>query len=369
MVLDNRKSSDFRSRRSRVGGPLFAFGLVVLLCGLCSARRCVAQAADQVGNQTPYQQAGQSTDQQTGQMSDQQTMSAEQIIGILEQEPDLLASIKSLVAQKSGTDPGTISDQAIYDRIHQDASLRDLATQELIKRGYNPNPIALNSNSPNAANARPTKTAVPQVPNPSPTQALPYENPDNPQVQRQPSPYNNLPSVSDLYTQFSSTDTEGKLRRFGSTAFLVGTGNANELPMDLPVGPDYVLGSGDNLVVNLWGGHSDRLSLTIDRQGQIALPEAGTITIDGLTIAQAQSAIQKALSTQFQGEHVEISLGRLRTVRVYVVGDVQRPGAYDVSSLSTPLSALYAAGGPTSRGSLRILRQYRGKQLVREIDL
>jgi protein involved in polysaccharide export with SLBB domain len=139
--------------------------------------------------------------------------------------------------------------------------------------------------------------------------------------------------------------------------------------MDLPVGPDYVLGVGDNIVANLWGGHSERLSLTIDRQGQIALPEAGTITIDGLTIAQAQSAIQKALSTQFQGEHVEISLGRLRTVRVYVVGDVQRPGAYDVSSLSTPLSALYAAGGPTSRGSLRVLRQFRGKQLVREFDL
>ena len=56
-------------------------------------------------------------------------------------------------------------------------------------------------------------------------------------------------------------------------------------------------------------------------------------------------------------------------MRVYVVGDVQRPGAYDVSSLSTPLSALYAAGGPTSRGSLRILRQYRGSQLVRQIDL
>ncbi|MDR3735779.1 MAG: SLBB domain-containing protein, partial [Acidobacteriaceae bacterium] len=107
----------------------------------------------------------------------------------------------------------------------------------------------------------------------------------------------------------------------------------------------------------------------IDRQGQIALPEAGTITLDGLTIAQAQSAIQKALGTQFREERVEISLGRLRSVRVYVVGDVQRPGAYDVSSLSTPLSALYAAGGPTSRGSLRILRQYRGKQLVREIDL
>jgi protein involved in polysaccharide export with SLBB domain len=111
------------------------------------------------------------------------------------------------------------------------------------------------------------------------------------------------------------------------------------------------------------------LSRAIDRQGQIQLPEAGTIMVNGMTITQAESAIQKALDTQFKGEHVEISLGRLRTVRVYVVGDVQRPGAYDVSSLSTPLSALYAAGGPTSRGSLRTLRQLRDKQLIRQVDL
>jgi protein involved in polysaccharide export with SLBB domain len=202
---------------------------------------------------------------------------------------------------------------------------------------------------------------------------------DEPQQIQRPSPYADLPSLRDLYTQIPSAGP--KLRRFGSDVFVIGPGNVNELPFvtgpgnvnelptDLPVGPDYVLGTGDGLVVNMWGGHSERLIVAIDRQGQIALPEAGTITIDGLTIAQAQSAIQKALSTQFEGEHVEISLGRLHTVRVYVVGDVQRPGAYDVSSLSTPLSALYAAGGPTSRGSLRILRQYRGKQLVREIDL
>jgi protein involved in polysaccharide export with SLBB domain len=176
-----------------------------------------------------------------------------------------------------------------------------------------------------------------------------------------------MPSLHDLYTQIPSGG--GGLQRFGSDAFLFGTGNANELPMDLPAGPDYVLGPGDSLIVNMWGGQSNRLERNIDRQGQIELPEAGTIMINGLTIAQAQSAIQQALSTQFQNEHVEISLARLRTVRVYVVGDVQRPGAYDVSSLSTPLSALYAAGGPTSRGSLRILRQYRGNQLVREIDL
>jgi protein involved in polysaccharide export with SLBB domain len=188
-----------------------------------------------------------------------------------------------------------------------------------------------------------------------------------PQEIQQPNPYNNLPSLYDLYTQIPSSG--GKLQRFGSDAFVVGTGNANELPMDLPAGPDYVLGPGDDLIVNMWGGQSSRLSRTIDRQGQIDLPEAGTVMINGMTIAQAQIVIQQALSLQFNNEHVEISLGRLRTVRVYVVGDVQRPGAYDVSSLSTPLSALYAAGGPTSRGSLRVLRQYRGTQLVREIDL
>jgi protein involved in polysaccharide export with SLBB domain len=370
VVLDNHRNSDCKARRNQAGGQLFTAVLGVFLCGVIAAQSCDAQAPDQSGDQQAGQatelQTDQATDQPEGQAAaDQQTMSAEQIIGILQQEPDVLAKIKMQATQQSGVDPGAMSDEAIHDRIRQDPALRDLATKELVKRGYGINPTVPN---PNPANARSAKRTMPQPPKPLGTQAPPpYEDPDNPQVQHRISPYGNLPSLRELYSQFPSM--ERKLRRFGSDAFILGTGNTNELPMDLPVGPDYVLGSGDNVAVNLWGGRSDRLSRTIDRQGQIALPEAGTITIDGLTIAQAQSAIQKALSTQFQGEHVEISLGRLRTVRVYVVGDVQRPGAYDVSSLSTPLSALYAAGGPTSRGSLRILRQYRGKQLVREIDL
>ncbi len=325
------------------------------------------QTQGQQPGQTPSQQTGQTPSQQPGQTPNQQTMSPEQIVGILEQEPDILDTIKIQVAQQSGVDPSTISDVAIYTRIRQDLSLRDLATKELLRRGYTIDLGALNSNLSNTGNAPSTAVTGRQAPKPSPAQILPYENPDDSQAQRRLSPYVNMPSLSDLYSQFPARET--KLRRFGSDAFLIGTGNANELPMDLPAGPDYVLGSGDNLIVNMWGGQSNRLSRIIDRQGQIALPEAGTIMIDGMTIEQAQSAIQKALDTQFQGEHVEISLGRLRTVRVYVVGDVQRPGAYDVSSLSTPLSALYAAGGPTDRGSLRILRQYRGKQLIRQVDL
>jgi protein involved in polysaccharide export with SLBB domain len=182
-----------------------------------------------------------------------------------------------------------------------------------------------------------------------------------------PTRYVDYPSLSGLYTQVPSRG--GAVERFGSEIFAFGSGNAETVPMDLPVGPDYVLGIGDSLTVNLWGVHSDHLNLTIDRQGQVVLPEAGPITINGLTLGQAQIAIQKALSTQFQDVHVEISMGRLRSIRVYVMGDVQRPGAYDVSSLATPLSALFAAGGPTARGSMRVMRVYRADKLVREIDL
>ena len=84
---------------------------------------------------------------------------------------------------------------------------------------------------------------------------------------------------------------------------------------------------------------------------------------------EVQESVQKTLRTQFRNVSADISLSRLRTIRVYVVGDVVRPGAYDISSLSTPLNALFAAGGPTGRGSLRILKHFRGNDLVEEVDV
>src|SRR4029077_11967874 len=83
---------------------------------------------------------------------------------------------------------------------------------------------------------------------------------------------------------------------------------------------------------------------------------------------EVQFSIQRVLRTQFRDVSVDVSLSRLRTIRVYIVGDVAQPGAYDISSLSTPLNALFAAGGVTGRGSLRALKHYRGKQLVQEVD-
>jgi protein involved in polysaccharide export with SLBB domain len=190
---------------------------------------------------------------------------------------------------------------------------------------------------------------------------------DHPVIRRRVNPYAEVPSLYDLYAQISRRSPV--LARFGEDVFRNGTGNFDELPMDLPVGPDYVLGPGDGLSIELWGGISQRLQRVVDREGRVALPEAGAIQVTGRSLGDVQQLVQSVLRSEFRDVHADVSLARLRTVRVYVVGDVLRPGAYDVSSLSTPLNALYQAGGPTARGSLRILRVYRGPQLTGEIDL
>jgi protein involved in polysaccharide export with SLBB domain len=190
---------------------------------------------------------------------------------------------------------------------------------------------------------------------------------DQPPLTRRPNPYADVPSLYDLYSQYSRGPRV--LDRFGMDVFSNGTGNFDQLPMDVPAGADYVLGPGDGLSVDLWGGVSQRLRRLVDREGKVALPEVGTIQVAGRTLGDVQHLVQTALRSQFRNVEADVSLSRLRTVRVYVVGDVQYPGAYDVSALSTALNALYEAGGPTSGGSLRILKHYRGKQLVEDVDV
>lgn len=183
---------------------------------------------------------------------------------------------------------------------------------------------------------------------------------------RQPNPYADVPSLYDLYVQAASS--AGPLERFGLDVFRKGEANPAYLPMDLPVGPDYVVGPGDSLSIDLWGAVSQRLLRTVDREGRVSLPEVGPILVSGRNLGDAQQEVQRVLRTQFRDVSADVSLQRLHTVRVYVVGDVFSPGAYDVSSLSTPLNALFAAEGVTQQGSLRRLQHYRGKQLIEEID-
>ena len=188
-----------------------------------------------------------------------------------------------------------------------------------------------------------------------------------PMLRHRPNPYADVPSLYDLYAQYSKRSP--RLERFGADVFRNGTGNLDELPMDLPAGPDYVVGPGDGLTINLTGGISQRLQRVVDREGRLALPEVGAVEVSGRSLGDVQHLVQTVLRGQFRGVDADVSLSRIRTVRVYVTGDVERAGAYDVSSLSTPLNALYLAGGPTSGGSLRILRHYRGKQLIQQVDV
>ncbi len=200
------------------------------------------------------------------------------------------------------------------------------------------------------------------------SQPRPLSLPMQPLLRHRPNPYADIPSLYDLNAQYSK-HSPLPLGRFGDDVFQNGTGNLDELPMDLPVGPEYVVGPGDGLTVDIWGSIAQRLQRVVDRSGRVDLPEVGTVEVSGKSLGDVQHIVQTVLRGQFRNASADVSLSRLRSVRVYVVGDVERPGAYDISSLSTPLNALYAAGGPTSQGSLRTLRHYRGDHLVQEVDV
>ncbi|HEY6388618.1 MAG TPA: SLBB domain-containing protein [Candidatus Acidoferrum sp.] len=183
---------------------------------------------------------------------------------------------------------------------------------------------------------------------------------------RRANPYSDIPSLYDMYVQAS--ERQRPTERFGLDVFRNNSNDPEAIPMDLPVGPDYVLGPGDSLEIDLWGGVSQRMYRVVDREGRVSLPEAGPLLVSGRSLGEVQLAVQQVLRTEYRDVSADVSLSKLRTVRVYVVGDVAQPGAYDISSLSTPLNALFAAGGVTARGSLRALKHLRGKQLVEEVD-
>ena len=195
--------------------------------------------------------------------------------------------------------------------------------------------------------------------------------PPRPQTEKGPSqeqyPLRNLPALRDLYTQAPVDET--KLERFGAALFRNSAAVADKSTLSVPVGPDYVLGPGDELVIDYWGASSQHIQRSVDREGRVSIPEAGSVVVAGRTLAEVQQTIQKMLSHQLRGISVDVTLGKLRTVRVYVVGDVKNPSAYDISSLSTALSGLIAAGGPTETGSYRTVKHFRGKTLVEEVDL
>jgi len=158
------------------------------------------------------------------------------------------------------------------------------------------------------------------------------------------------------------------IRQYGYALF--GTTVSTFAPVDdIPVGPDYVLGPGDDLMINVWGPTDSFMVRTVDRNGRIVLPRIGDLRVWGLTFSQADRLIREQLSRYFRGYQTSVTMGRLRTVRVHVVGEVCQPGSYVLSSLSNLTTALFSAGGPTKLGSLRDIRLLRNGRLVGTLDL
>ena len=324
-------------------------------------------------------------------------LSANEIIQILQENPDVLAEAKAEIVSQLrdrgyNVSERDITDDRLFSQIRSDDRVRQLAANELAKRGFGPaqeteqapdeqivprpatRPAKQSANRPakrpeqsaaisaERATARHSRTAGNQ--NGQPRQRKPQTDKAPSQEQY---PLRNLPALRDLYTQ--ATVDETKLERFGAALFRNSAAVADKSTLSVPVGPDYILGPGDELVIDYWGTSSQHIQRSVDREGRIAIPEAGSTVVAGRTLGEVQQTIQKMLSHQLRGISVDVTLGKLRTVRVYVVGDVKNPAAYDISSLSTALSALIAAGGPTETGSYRTVKHYRGKALVEEVDL
>ncbi|HXE04620.1 MAG TPA: SLBB domain-containing protein [Bryobacteraceae bacterium] len=396
-----------------------------LLC-LAGAHVCFSQSmidekpADAVAQQSasPTNTATANSESSSADVS----MPTEALIQVLRNNPQIMVEVKSVIAddaQQRGVSiqPDALTDQQVYSQLETSATLRASVTEFLRARGYiseadiehagqayqrsSGNPAAGASSASRASNeANPAigaggddeedfaadklnlLTDVPPGAATSPQKAGATRSmgesarpniTDEPSALHRSAPYN-LRALRDLYSQVP--DSPGRLKRFGSGLFtnrnaqapdFASSGRASTL--DVPLGPDYVLGPGDELSIALWGGVSQTIVRRIDRNGGLSLPDAGPMQIAGLTLGDAQSLIGNAMRSQYRNAHVVVTVAQVRSIRIFVVGDVQRPGAYEVSALASPLIALFDAGGPTAAGSLRILRHFRNQQPIGEIDL
>jgi polysaccharide biosynthesis/export protein len=141
-------------------------------------------------------------------------------------------------------------------------------------------------------------------------------------------------------------------------------------PVDnIPVTPDYVIGPGDELRLQIWGQVNQSGSFVVDRTGSISLPEVGTIHVAGLQFSQLSDFLKSQLGRVYRNYDLNVNLGQLRSIQIFVVGQARKPGSYTIGSLSTLLNALFASGGPLPQGSLRDIQVKRGSETITHFDL
>lgn len=220
----------------------------------------------------------------------------------------------------------------------------------------------------------PASNAVAQSPQPSsrdtaPTDAV-FQNPSSAERAATSSPVSDLERFfrSDDFPATKTDSRDEVLAQFGYDLFRETTASFTPVA-DTPVSPDYVIGPGDEFTVILWGLVDAIYKVQVDRNGEITLPRAGVVPVTGMRYEELRPFLERHLAKFYTDFHLSVAMGRLRSIRVYVVGEARQPGSYTLSALSTAYNALFAAGGPTKRGSLRAMQLIRGGKTVASIDL
>jgi len=165
-----------------------------------------------------------------------------------------------------------------------------------------------------------------------------------------------LPQLSELQQQVQQQQPQRQ-----------GLSSMGETSSQVP--SDYVISVGDEVIVTIWGAVDADLRLTVDRAGRINIPRVGPVLVAGVRYGDLNTTIEQRVGQVFRNFKLSASLSKLRSIRIYVTGFTQRPGAYTVSSLSTIVNAMIQAGGPSASGSFRNLELRRGGKLVGSFDL
>lgn len=158
------------------------------------------------------------------------------------------------------------------------------------------------------------------------------------------------------------------IRRFGQE-LVTGRAQYDAAETSAVVPADYVVGPGDELLINLWGSVDADLRAVVDRSGRVVIPRVGPVMVSGTRFAELPEVISKRVSQTFRNFQLSVSLGQVRSLRIYVTGYVRRPGTYTVSALSSVVSSLMRSGGPSAAGSLRNIELRRGNETVSRYDL
>jgi protein involved in polysaccharide export with SLBB domain len=171
------------------------------------------------------------------------------------------------------------------------------------------------------------------------------------------------------FERYVSQIVDKPLRRFGSSLLVPGSREFTT-PPTTTVPPDYRLNPGDEILIGLAGSvEASNLRLTIDPEGRIFIPRVGAVNVGGVRYGDLQALIARAVSREYRNFRVAASVGRLHGITVYVTGFARTPGSYTVSSLSTLVNAVLAAGGPSGGGSFRSIQVRRNGRLVSDFDL